>query len=130
MRTDGNLATVPKPRPGTKRVTRKIIRKKALPVKEKLLYLGTVIIFVCLTSFVLVQQAELARINYEIQQIEKETLDIQSQISTLEAEEKKLLNPERIKRMARENGLIFNPANIHTLQKRNEDSTDGVQSNF
>lgn len=116
MRTYGNLAAVPKTRPRTRRVTRKVIRKTGLPVKEKLLYLGTVIAFVLLTSWVLSQQAEFAKINYRIQEMEKQTAQLEAEITTLEAEEKKLLEPARIKRIAEEQGMSFNPARIVTRQ--------------
>lgn len=124
MKTYGNLATIPKTRPKTQRVSRKVIRRKGLPIKEKLLYLGTVIVFVLITSGVLSQQAELSKINYEIQQTESRINQVKAEITTLEAEEKELLDPERIKKIAAEKGLAFNPDRIQSAQTEDQDNIE------
>jgi len=134
VKTYGNLATVPKPKPRTRRVTRKVIRKKGLPVKEKLLYLCTVIVFVLITSWVLSQQAKMAEINYEIQKVEEQVVQMEDHITTLESKEKELLEPERIKRMARERGLVFDPSRIRSAtgeeDREKEHSDNAVKDNF
>lgn len=129
VKTFGNLATAPKTRPKTRQVTRKVVRKKALPVKEKLLYLATVIVFVIITSVVLSQQAELMEINYEIQETEQRINQLNAEIATLEAEEKELLDPERIKKIAGEKGLVFNPDRIQSAQTQEDDTEDRALNN-
>lgn len=116
MKIYGNLAVIPQKKPSTRPVRRKVIRKKGLPVKEKLLYLGTVIVFVVLTSFVLSQQAQLAELNYEIQQKEKQVAQVETAMTDLEDEVKDLLKPERIKRMAESRGFSYDPERIRPPQ--------------
>lgn len=122
MKTYGNLATVPKPKTRTRQIKRKIVHKKGLPVKEKLLYLGTVILFVLVTSVVLSNQAKLTEINVEIQQLEQQMTQVEADIVNLEAEARKLRDPERIKRMARELGMELHPQNVRTTETRDIDT--------
>lgn len=122
MRTYGNLATASKPKTRTRQVKRKVVHKKGLPIREKLLYLGTIILFVLMTSAMLSNQARLTEINVEIQQTEQQTTQVEAEIANLEAEVRKLREPERIKRMARELGMELHPQNVRTARTTDTDT--------
>lgn len=128
VKSDGNLAFIPQTKPKTRSVRRKIVRKKSLPVKEKLLYLGTVIVFVLITSLVLAHQAKLAELNYDIQQVEKQTTQVMAEMTTLEEQAKELLKPERIIEMAKSRGMTYDPDRIRPSQNK-DNSTETSSKN-
>lgn len=118
VRSDGNVAFVPQTKPKTRSVKRTIVRKKSLPVKEKLLYLGTVIAFVLITNVVLAHQAKLEELNYNIQQVEEQTTQVMAEMTSLEEQAKELLKPERIIEMAKSRGMTYDPDRIRPAQTK------------
>lgn len=123
MKTYGNLAAAPQTKRETRTVSRRVIRKKGLPVKEKLLYLGTIVVFFLITSGVLSQQATLTELDYEIQLKEDQIVQLESEMATLEDQAKDLLKPDRIIRIAEKLGMSYDPNRIRTSEKLDQPRT-------
>lgn len=117
MRTYGNLATAPQTKPQVKPKTKsvKTVRKKGLPAKEKLLYLGTIIVFVLVTSWVIANDATLSKLHYDRQQLEQNTTQLVHDNAELEREIKTLTSPDRIRQFAVEQGMTRDLERIKPL---------------
>lgn len=120
MKTYGSLATAPKTKSGKRRVTRKVIRRKGLPVREKLLYLGTILVFVLISSFVLSRHVELLEIHYNIQKMEQQIAELEGENSSLESQVRKLSEPDRIREQAERLGMSYDGNRVKVKSKTGE----------
>lgn len=93
--TRGNLAVkeqaqTKRKSPGYREKTMVITRRTYLPVKEKLLYLFTIVVCVMIASLVIWQNANIYGLNKEYQKIEKSIKASKQEISRLTVEKQQL----------------------------------------
>ncbi|CAI6020046.1 cell division protein FtsL [Cohnella sp. JJ-181] len=84
------------------------VRRKSIPVGEKLLYLLTVFVCVAMAGIILYRNAGLYEMNRDIQQTTSEYETSADQTKELQREVDKLRDPARIQRLATEKGYVFN----------------------
>lgn len=103
----GNLAVEDRDdyRIKSKEIKRTVYRAKAIPVKEKLLYLLTIIVCVLIAGVILWRNATIYEMNTQIQQMEQTIQTLQGESSGLQQEVRKLENPQRLKNEAQKLGL-------------------------
>jgi cell division protein FtsL len=92
--TRGNLAMKPKPiervSPGYREQTTVVTKQTLVPIKEKLLYLLTIIICVAISSFVIWQYANIYDLNKQGQRMNDAIFSNQTKISQLEVQRQTL----------------------------------------
>jgi cell division protein FtsL len=100
----GNLALRPerKPQETTQPVRQreKVIRRRQLPMGEKLLYLFTVAVFVIVAGVVIFRYAQIYQVNRQIQEMNRKYDQTTMQIKELQREVERLSDPGRIKDIA------------------------------
>lgn len=105
----GNLAMKPKRKEEQQYVIRetrkKVIKRKTIPVGEKLLYLLTVIGVVFIASIIISKHAEIYNISLHIKQVNTDIQSMQIEVEQLQREVQILSNPERIREFAEANGM-------------------------
>lgn len=107
----GNLALRPEraPQESTKpiREPQKVVKRRQLPIGEKLLYLFTVAVCVIVACVILYRYAEIYQMNREIQQQKRQVEQMTVQIKELQREVEKLSASDRIADVAEKNlGMI------------------------
>jgi len=114
MRYYGNLAVreerqseQPKKQQRTAAQTATHVRRKSIPVGEKLLYLFTVFVFVAISGLILYRNAGLYEMNRNIQKATSEYETAADQSKELQREVDKLRDPARIADLARKMGYEF-----------------------
>ncbi|GAB7387668.1 hypothetical protein BSNK01_15050 [Bacillaceae bacterium] len=89
--------------------------KRTVPLREKMLYLVSVILVVSLSAFILTRYAQISHYNYQIQQMDAKISQLHEENARLRLEIGELRNRERILKIAQEKlGMI--PAKENTLQ--------------
>lgn len=83
------------------------VRRKSIPVGEKLLYLFTVFVFVAMSGLILYRNAGLYEMNRNIQKATNEYETTADQSKELQREVDKLRDPARIADLARKMGYEF-----------------------
>lgn len=113
MRYYGNLAVREERQPEQKKQQRTAapqtasqVRRKSIPVGEKLLYLLTVFVCVAVAGLILYRNAGLYEMNRNIQKITSEYETSADQSKELQREVDKLRDPARIEKLAAEQGLV------------------------
>ncbi|SFB35818.1 cell division protein FtsL [Cohnella sp. OV330] len=113
MRYYGNLAVREERQPEQKKQQRAAspqtasqVRRKSIPVGEKLLYLLTVFVCVAVAGLILYRNAGLYEMNRNIQKITSEYETSADQSKELQREVDKLRDPARIEKLAKENGFV------------------------
>lgn len=112
MRNYGNLATTLERKPKQRQVKRTFIRRRGLPSKEKLLYLGTVLLFAVIATFIIMQHVKLSEINQQVHAVERQVTKMDEKNSSLQLKITELKDPERIKREAEKMGLKEDPNRV------------------
>jgi cell division protein FtsL len=106
----GNLALQPERKPKSQPQPagqpERVIRRRQLPVGEKLLYMFTVVLCAIVAGFIIYRYAELYQINREILEINRAHEQLVSQTKELQREAEKLSDPKRIIDEARKLGYI------------------------
>lgn len=96
----GNLALQPQkkpePSPRPAREREKIVRKRQLPIGEKLLYMFTIIICAVVAGFIVYRYAEIYQMNRQIQEINRQYEQTAEQLKELQREAERLSDPKRI----------------------------------
>ncbi|MFD0960312.1 cell division protein FtsL [Paenibacillus chungangensis] len=107
---NGNLALKPKQKPQERHVyresKRKVIKRKSLPVGEKLLYLFTVIVCVAIASVIIFRYAQIYDMNLQIKRVSTEAQTLNTELADLQRQVEMLSDPERIRKMAEQQGMI------------------------
>ncbi|UHA74131.1 cell division protein FtsL [Paenibacillus sp. 481] len=85
--------------------TKKLTRKAALPMREKMLYLFTVVVCSAVAMFLIGRYAEIYELNRNIEAMKRDTEDLKKQASVLHVEKERLSDWDRIGSVASENGL-------------------------
>lgn len=115
MRYYGNLAVREERQPEQQRKqqrpaagqTAAYVRRKTIPVGEKLLYLLTVFVCVAVAGLILYRNANLYEMNRTIQKVTSEYETSADQTKELQREVDKLKDPARISRLAAEKGYVY-----------------------
>ncbi|MFC5703603.1 cell division protein FtsL [Cohnella faecalis] len=96
----GNLALRPERAPEETvkpvRETYKVVKKRQLPIGEKLLYLLTVAVLVIVACVILNRYAQIYEMNRTIQQQKAQVEQLTTQTKELQREVERLSDPERI----------------------------------
>lgn len=107
----GNLAMKPEQRPdrgGHIEEQRKtVIRRKSLPVQEKLLYLFTIVVCVIAASVIIFRYAQIYQMNLEIRQLTQRYEQLNLQIKELERKVETLSDPNEITEKAIQLGMVY-----------------------
>ncbi|MFD2333907.1 cell division protein FtsL [Cohnella sp. GCM10020058] len=114
MRYYGNLAVREERQPEQKKQQRtaapqtaSYVRRKSIPVGEKLLYLLTVFVCVTVAGLILYRNAGLYEMNRNIQKITSDYETSADQTKELQREVDKLRDPARISKLAAEKGYGY-----------------------
>ncbi|MFC5467157.1 cell division protein FtsL [Cohnella suwonensis] len=112
----GNLALRPerveererREQPAVRRdpVKSKAVRRRTIPIGEKLLYLAAVAAVVFVASFVIFRYAQIYQINGEVQEKNRAIELATEQSKELQKEVERLSDPERFTAWASEKGLV------------------------
>jgi cell division protein FtsL len=124
----GNLALRPerapeekiKPQPKTQ--NSKVIRRRSIPIGEKLLYLCTIALVVFIAGFIIFRYAEIYQINGQIQATNKTYDQTVEQVNELQREVERLSDPKRIKDMAIKAGMVPIPNGITVTSKDDQNA--------
>lgn len=88
------------------RETRKVVYKaRTIPVQEKLMYLFTVAICVVVASVIVWRYAQIYEVNRNIQDIQGQIKQLESENGLLKQQVNKLMDPNRLKLDAEKSGL-------------------------
>lgn len=99
-----------------KKETAKVSVKYGIPVEEKLLYLLSVIVIVCISGFILSRYALISQYNYQIEGIKESVKKTQEQNSSLKLKVDELSKRERILDIAqRELGMTNKNTSVRVL---------------
>ncbi|MBN3525954.1 cell division protein FtsL [Paenibacillus apiarius] len=106
----GNLAVRPERQqqrtPKYRQTKKTVTRKAALPTREKLLYLFTVLLCAAVAFFIISRYAHIYNANLQVQEMKRATVDLNNEASVLRVEIEKLSEWKRIEQFAKENGLV------------------------
>lgn len=107
---NGNLALQPKRKPQQGQVVREtkkvLIKRKALPVQEKLLYLFTVLVCVVVAGVIIFRYAQIYDMNLRIKQLNTEYQTMTVEMADLKKQVEMLSDPERIRKLAETQGMV------------------------
>lgn len=103
--------------------TRKVIRRRNLPLGEKLLYLFTIVVVVLVAGLIIFRYAEIYQLNREIQSTQQEFERTSEQIKELQRDVERLSDPKRILQKATEYGMV--PIDGHGIIVTSKDGYAG-----
>lgn len=90
--------------------------RHSIPMDEKLLYLLSVIVIVCISGFILSRYAYISQMNYKIENIKENTVKTQEENSSLKLKVDELNKRERILDIAqRELGMTMKNSTVRVL---------------
>lgn len=119
----GNLALRPERAPEERvkqqpiKQKSKVIRRRSIPIGEKLLYLFTIAIVVFVAGFIIFRHAQIYQLNGQIQGANKSYGQTTEQINEFQREVERLSDPKRIKDMAIKAGMVPIPGGITVTSK-------------
>ncbi|RKD24093.1 cell division protein FtsL [Ammoniphilus oxalaticus] len=88
-----------------------------IPIDEKLLYLLSVIVIVCISGFILSRYALISQMNYEVEGMKVAINETQEQNSSLKLKVDELSKRERILKIAQEElGMTSNNSTVRVLK--------------
>jgi len=108
----GNLALRPEPKPKQQpkqkpvRQNETVIRRRQIPLIEKLLYLLTVAVCATVAGLIIFQYAQIYQTNRQIQEMNRSYEQLTSQSKELQREVEKLSDPRKIIDEARKLGYV------------------------
>lgn len=107
---NGNLAIEPKPPKKEKAQEHKkvVVKRRTIPVQEKLLYLFTVIVCVLVAGVIIWRYAQIYDLNTRMQKIESEIQTLQIENNKLKLEITKYQDPKKLLDQAKQLGLVPN----------------------
>lgn len=90
--------------------------RHSIPMEEKLLYLLSVMVIVCISGFILSRYAFISQMNYKIENIKENTIKTQEENSSLKLKVDELSKRERILDIAqRELGMTTKNSTVRVL---------------
>ena len=106
---NGNLALQPKRKPDKKPVIREtkkvVVKRKTIPMQEKLLYMLTIVFCVIVAGVIINQFSTTYNMNVEIKQKTNEYEALNVEIIDLKRQVEMLNDPARIRKMAETQGM-------------------------
>ncbi|MDQ6418974.1 cell division protein FtsL [Paenibacillus sp. LHD-117] len=128
---NGNLALQPKRKTKQEPVIREtkklVIKRKSLPVQEKLLYLFTVLICVVVAGVIIFRYAQIYDMNLQINRMNTEYQTMNIELEELKKQVEMLSNPERIRKMAETQGMVNSLDGGITVKTNDDDLTTVMQ---
>ena len=128
---NGNLALQPKRKPQQETVVREtkkvVIKRKSLPVQEKLLYLFTILICVVVAGVIIFRYAQIYDMNLQITKLNSEYQSINVELEELKKQVEMLSDPERIRRIAESQGMVSGEDSSITVRTGGEKSTTAMR---
>ncbi|MFD2116229.1 cell division protein FtsL [Paenibacillus yanchengensis] len=122
--TSGNLALKPKPKqeqpkkqPQYRETKRTVIKKKAIPVKEKLLYLFTVIPCVIIAGIIIFRYAQIYDLSMNTKQLNSQYQTMIVEMEDMKKQVEMLNDPERIREIAETQGMTINMESSISVKK-------------
>ncbi|MDO4680383.1 MAG: cell division protein FtsL [Aerococcus sp.] len=99
-------------------VTKKAQERRRFFSQKEWIILGSSFLFFILALMLLISmKASLAQEEYDMRQIEQQTLEVKSDKTHAEQEINELSNYDRVMKIAEENGLTMNEDNIRNVKK-------------
>lgn len=125
---NGNLAIEQKPAKKAKVQEQKkvVVKRKSIPVQEKLLYLFTVIVCVLVAGAIIWRYAQIYELNTKMQQIESQIKTLQIENNKLKLEITKYQDPKKLLDQAKQLGLVPNEDLNQVTDKRGAAGGDSV----
>jgi cell division protein FtsL len=125
---NGNLAIEQKPAKKSKVQEQKkvVVKRKSIPVQEKLLYLFTVIVCVLVAGAIIWRYAQIYELNTRMQQIESQIKALQIENNKLKLEITKYQDPKKLLDQAKQLGLVPNEDLNQVTDKRGAAGGDSV----
>lgn len=112
--TKGNIGT----EVGTKAKTKSAVATHSVSTLEKLLYVCLVGIVIASSTVILMANAQITEINYQVQKLESETIAIQEKNELLQLEVALLSSPERIMDIAiNELGMVMKDSSVRIMSR-------------
>nr|WP_232242612.1 cell division protein FtsL [Paenibacillus sp. GSMTC-2017] len=115
------MALQPKRKPQQQQVIketkRTLVKRKSLPVQEKLLYLFTVLICVVVAGVIIFRYAQIYDMNLQIKKMNTEYNSLNIEMEELKKQVEMLSDPERIRKMAVLQGMVNNLEGGITVNK-------------
>jgi len=107
----GNLALRPEPkqqepRQQPARQTETVVRRRQIPIGEKLLYLFTVAVCAIVAGLIIFQYSQIYQTNRQIQEMNRSYEQMASQSKELQREVERLSDPKKIIDEAKELGYV------------------------
>ncbi|GMK42977.1 MULTISPECIES: cell division protein FtsL [Paenibacillus] len=106
---NGNLAMQPKRKPDQRTVVREtkrmVVKRKSIPVQEKLLYMFTVVFCVIVLGVIVNQYAKNYDMRVQIKQMKTQYATMNIDMKELQKQVEMLNDPERIRKMAETQGM-------------------------
>ncbi|WP_336772700.1 cell division protein FtsL [Paenibacillus sp. MMO-58] len=106
---NGNLAMQPKRKPDQRPVVREtkriVVKRKSIPVQEKLLYMFTVVFCVIVLGVIVNQYAKNYDMRVQIKQMKTQYATMNIDMKELQKQVEMLNDPERIRKMAETQGM-------------------------
>lgn len=122
---NGNLALQPKrkpeQRPEYREKKRVVVKRKSIPVQEKLLYIFTVFLCVAVAGVIIFRYAQIYDMNLEIKQLNNSYQSLTIEMEEMKKEVEKLSNPERIRQLAESQGMVSTFENGITVTTNDND---------
>lgn len=102
----------------TKTTKRTVRIKPTIPTGEKLLYLLFISLTVVGLGLVGVRYSQISQMNYEIQSTKKENRLMTEKNAALKLQIEQMTNGQRLQQEAERQGMVYNPAAVHTIGKK------------
>jgi cell division protein FtsL len=116
----GNLAMQPQKRTEQKRSTetstKTAVRRKMIPVQEKLLYLFTVVMCVIVAGVIINRYSQIYQMNLEIKQMTTQYEEMNVQIKELQKKVEMLSDPGTIREKALLEGMVHNDQPVISVE--------------
>jgi cell division protein FtsL len=116
----GNLAMQPQKRTEQKRSTEEstktAVRRRTIPVQEKLLYLFTVVMCVIVAGVIINRYAQIYQMNLEIKQMTTQYEEMNVQIKELQKKVEMLSDPSTIREKALLEGMVQNDQPVISVE--------------
>jgi cell division protein FtsL len=125
---NGNLAIEQKPPKKQKVQEQKkvVVKRRTIPVQEKLLYLFTVIVCVLVAGAIIWRYAQIYELNTKMQQIESQIKALQIENNKLKLEITKYQDPKKLLDQAKQLGLVPNEDLNQVTDKKGAAGGDSV----
>ncbi|UVI32189.1 cell division protein FtsL [Paenibacillus spongiae] len=122
---NGNLALQPKRKPEEQVYREKrtvVVKRKPLPVQEKLLWLFTIIVGVLVAGIIIFRYAETYKLNIEVRNLTNQYNEMAVEMKELEKQVQVLGDPDRINKIAKSMNMSASKQDV--MIDRKEQSTE------